>query len=180
MSQAADLTTEAMNAVDKGAQHLSNTIEHMKLVREHCSAVQGYLSDEKHLLEITLGITESCLSVEEKMTDPVFKKHYLEIREMLEPNEPDLPLSQQLAKLYTHLGYLTYIKWQSMPKPLPSADPQLSFKISKHLHELLAEHAIDLKFTKEALKRDDKLAEAVRKSLADNGLTLLWEKLMAS
>ncbi len=50
-----------MNAVDKGAQHLSYAIEHMNLVREHCSAVQNCLSDEKHLLEITLRIAESCL-----------------------------------------------------------------------------------------------------------------------
>ncbi len=72
---------------------------------------------------------------------------------MLEPSEPDLPLSQQLAKLYTHLGYLTHIKWQSMPKPLPSTDPQLSIKISEYLHVLLAEHAIDLMFAKQTLKR---------------------------
>lgn len=180
ISQAADLTTEAMNAVDKGAQKVTNTIERMKIVREHCTDVQEYLSDEKYLLEITLRIVEPYLSIEEKMSDPVFKKHYLEAYKQLDSNEPYLPLSQQLAKVYPSLGYLLHIKMQIIPKPLPSDDPQISIEISERFNDLLAVHAGDLKHIKQTLNRDKRLAEAVKKSLADNGLTLLWEKLMAS
>lgn len=179
-SQAADLTTEAMSAVDKGAQQFTSYIECLKIVRKHCSAAQNYFQEERLLLEFTENIVKSHISTEGKMADPAFKKLYLETNELLQPGVLRLSLPQQLAKTYSSLPSFSAIKLQFIPKPLASDDPQVSMEISKYFNELLSEHVMSLKLTKQTLSRDKKLAEAMKNNLADNGMTLLWEKLMAS
>ena len=180
VTQAAELTNETMRALDKNLQKASKAIERIKVAWEHCYAVQSYFSSEKILLEFTVQQAKQFISTEEQMADPDFKKIFLKYHELLNPGEPYLSFPQNLSKLYSSIEYFNEIKLQHIPKPLPVDDIQISMSISERFNILLDEHIGNLKHIKQALDQDKKLAEAMKKALEENGLLLLWGKLMAS
>lgn len=175
IGQTASLTGEALDVANKGIHGAANAIDRFNTVRKNCLPTKKYLDDESRLLEYIIQITESYFETEEKLADETFKKIYLELNDGVL-----LSLAERLAPLYHGSESLAHIKLQSIPKPLPSDDPHISTEITQYLNDLLAEHVDDLKRTKQTLKRNKKLTDAVKTSLAENGLTLLWEKLMAS
>lgn len=178
--KANNLVEESLSLVNKRLNTTLETFDESEKVRGHCSSIKAYLADERGILEITIRVVKPHILIEEKMINPSYKKHFLKALELIDPSESYIPASEKLAKIYSEKIYFNQIKNQNIPKPLPSENSDISTQIIKYCDGLLKEHANELKRTKNSLIRNKKLAEVIRECLTENGLGLLWDKVMAS